>query len=255
VQLGGSDIERERDLLARSVVRRLDRLDDDVERFLIVLEVRREPALVSDTRRQLPFVKHLLQGVEDLDPHPEPIRKVGRADGNDHVLLEVDGVARVRAAVQDVHHRHRHHPGERAAEVPVERQADIRRGGAGHRERNRKDRVGAKLAFRGGSVEIDERAIDQHLVRRHHALERRGDRLLDVLHGLLHALAKVAAHVAVPQLDRFVLTRGRSARHRSTSRRSIRERDIGLDGRIPTAVEDLAGSDVQNGRHEVGSEK
>ena len=42
-----------------------------------------------------------------------PIRRASgegrRAGGDDHELLEVDGVVRVRAAVQDVHHRHRQH--------------------------------------------------------------------------------------------------------------------------------------------------
>ena len=56
--------------------------------------------------------------------HP---RSCSAADRHDHELLEVDAVVGVRAAVQDVHHRHGQHVRAVAAEVAVERQALPRR--------------------------------------------------------------------------------------------------------------------------------
>ena len=54
-----------------------------------------------------------------------------------HELLEVDAVVGVRAAVQDVHHRHGQHARRLAAEVAVERQARLGRGRLGDREATR----------------------------------------------------------------------------------------------------------------------
>jgi hypothetical protein len=61
VQLRRRDVERDRDLLPRRVARRLDRLDDDHQGFLIVLEIRSEATLIADARRQPTFLEHLLQ--------------------------------------------------------------------------------------------------------------------------------------------------------------------------------------------------
>ena len=54
--------------------------------------------------------QHLLERVEHLDAHAEAFGKGVGADRHDHELLRVDVVRRVRAAVEDVHHRHRQHP-------------------------------------------------------------------------------------------------------------------------------------------------
>ena len=90
-----------------------------------------------------------------------------------------------------------------------------------------------------------------HLVGRVGAGERGRDRLLDVLHGLLHALAEVALLVVVAQLDRFVLARARAARHGGAADDAAGEDDVGFDGGIAAAVEDLAGDDVgDDGGHD-----
>ena len=60
-------------------------------------------------------------------PIRSPSRERRGADRDDHELLEVHVVVRVRPAVQDVHHRHGEHVRDRAAEVAVEREARSRR--------------------------------------------------------------------------------------------------------------------------------
>ena len=46
------------------------------------------------------------QGMEHLGPHPDGIGAGGRAHRHDHEFLDVDGIVRMRAAVDDIHHRH-----------------------------------------------------------------------------------------------------------------------------------------------------
>ena len=86
------------------------------------LEVGREAALVADRGAEPAVVQRPLQRVEDLGAHPQRLGEASAPTGHDHELLEVDLVVGVRAAVQDVHHRHRQHVRRLAAQVAPERQ-------------------------------------------------------------------------------------------------------------------------------------
>ena len=90
----------------------------------------------------------------------------------------------MRAAVEDVHHRHRQQVGVRAADVAVERQAGRVGGGARDRERDAEDRVGAELRLVGRAVELEHRLVDEPLVVGVEALDRRADRLDHAVDGL-----------------------------------------------------------------------
>jgi hypothetical protein len=232
VQLRGGDIERERDLLAGLVARPIDRLENDLDRLLVALQVRREAALVADAGRELPLDEHLLQRVEDLGAHAQRVGEGICADRDDHELLEVHRVRRVRAAVDDVHHRHRHRPRERTAEVAIQRESYFLRGSPGGGHRDGEDRVRAEPALVVRAVELEHRVVDEHLVGRVDSHQRRRDRLLDVPDRLAHSLAQVALGVLVAQLDRLVLARARPARHRGTTGGAGRERHVALDGGI-----------------------
>ena len=85
-------------------------------------QVRREAALVADGGREPALVQHLLQRVEDLRAVAQRLAKRRRADRQDHEFLDVDAVVGVRAAVDDVHHRHRQRRRlAGAAEIAVQR--------------------------------------------------------------------------------------------------------------------------------------
>ena len=99
-------VERDDEVLAGRVARGLDARDERLERRLVGLEVRREAALVADAAAEAAVVQVLLEVVEDLGAHAQRVAEARRADRHDHELLEVDGVVGVRAAVEDVHHRH-----------------------------------------------------------------------------------------------------------------------------------------------------
>ena len=57
---------------------RLDRLEDDLDRLLVVLEIRREAALVADAGRQLSLHEHLLQRVKHLRAHAQRVGERSR---------------------------------------------------------------------------------------------------------------------------------------------------------------------------------
>src|SRR5262249_49479807 len=68
----------------------------------------------------------------------------------------------------------------------------------------------------------------------------RRDRLFDVAHGLLHALAAIALAIAVAQLHRLALAGRGAGRHGRAAPRAGFELDLDLDGGIAAGVEDLA---------------
>jgi hypothetical protein len=80
--------------------------------------------------------------VEDLGAHAQRLAKRARADRHHHELLQVDGVVGVRAAVEDVEHRHRQ------TRAPSRRDSVERLPSAAARpaprERHAEDRVGAE---------------------------------------------------------------------------------------------------------------
>src|SRR5580765_1766520 len=117
-------IERDRDTLP--VTRALGGLENQLDRLLARVEVRREATLVADQGREAALREQLLQRVVDLDTDPEPVGERVGAGGDDHELLQVDRVVRVRAAVDHVHHRHRQRPGVAASEMAEQRDAGVR---------------------------------------------------------------------------------------------------------------------------------
>ena len=166
VDLARRRVERDEDVLAGHVAGALDAAHEHLQRLLVGAEVGREAALVAARRAEAGVVQRLLQRVEDLGAHPQALRERRRARRHDHELLEVDLVVGVRAAVEDVHHRHGQDPRLLAAEVAPERQADVRGRGVRGGERHAEDRVGAQARLVRRAVELDQRAVDRELVER-----------------------------------------------------------------------------------------
>src|SRR5665811_398588 len=115
---------------------------------------------------------------------------------------------------------------------------------ARRRHRDREYRVGAELPLVGRAIELDHGAVDQNLIARRQTAERGTDALFHALHRLLHSLPHVALGVSVSQLEGFVLSSGRAARHSGPAECTAVERDIGFDCRVSTAVQNLARLDL-----------
>ena len=227
----------------------LGRLDDHLERRLVRRQVGGEAALVAHGRVQAALLQHLAQGVEHLGAVAHRLAEARRAGGQDHELLDVDVVVRVRAAVDDVHHRHRQLERAVAAEVAVEPPAARRRLGVRRAQRHREDRVGAEAALVRRAVDLDQARVERRLVGEGLPDQGRAQLAIDVGDGVAHALAEVAVGIAVAQLDRLTGAGGGARGHRRAAARAVGEHHVGLDGRVAARVEDLAGVEVTNLDH------
>ena len=94
---------------------------------------------------------------------------------------------------------------------------------------------------------LQERLVDRPLVGGL-ADERRGNLVVDVADGLQHALAAVAALVAVAKLQRFACAGGGARRHGGAAARARLEHDVHFDGWIAARIKNfpgLNGTDLQ----------
>jgi len=66
--------------------------------------------------------QNVFQRVENLRAVPQRFRKIRRTARHDHELLKIDRCVRMRAAVQDVHHRNGKDAGFSATEITEEGQ-------------------------------------------------------------------------------------------------------------------------------------
>lgn len=75
------------------------------------------------------------------------------------------------------------------------------------------------------------------------------DDVVDVAHGLEHALPAVHGLVPVAELERLVDPRGRPAGHRGAVKAAVAGDEIDLDGGVPAAVHDLPRADRTHRLH------
>ena len=150
--------------------------------------------------------------MEHLGAHAQGFLEGGGAVGHQHELLEIQAVGGVGATVDHVHQRHRQQGGHRAAQVAIQRQAHAVGGGPGGGHAHRQDGVCAQGALVVRAIQLDHRRVHGRLVEGAEAAQGGRDLLLDVAHGLEHALAHVAA-AAVAQFVGLVGTGAGTARH------------------------------------------
>ncbi len=201
------------------------------------------------------FLQHgFLSAWKTLHARAQGLGEASEALGHDHELLEIDGRVRVRAAVDDVHHRHGEHLGVGPTEVFEKRRADGGGGGVGVGEGNAEEGVRAELLFVLGAIEFDEGLIERDLIERIHAAQGGGDVIVDRIDGLGHALAEVAFLVAVTEFPSFVLAGGGPTGHGGTAMHAAFEVDFDFDGGVAAGIEDFQGADVGDGR-EIGHGK
>ena len=148
----------------------------------------------------------------------------------------------MRAAVEDVHHRHRQQVGVRPADVAEQRQVRPSRPRPGPRRARRRGSrwrrawpcwaVPSRSSIAWSTSRCSEASKPDQ--RRADDVEDRVDRLAD-------ALAAVAV-TAVAQLDRLERAGRGAGGHRGAADRAVVEGHLDLDGGVAARVEDLAGS-------------
>ena len=226
--------------------------DEQLHGLLVRGEVGREAALVADRGRQAPLVQDLLEHVVGLGAPAQRLGERGGADRHDHELLQVDVVVGVRAAVEDVHHRHGQHVGVDAADVAVQRQLELVGRGLGHGQRHAEDGVGAEPGLVVGAVEVDQHPVDVALIEgvearpgRRRSRRRRGRRRRARpcrRSGRRRRAARPPRTAPVDAPD------GTMARPVGAGV----EEHLDLDRGVATGVEDLAADDVLDDAHGGG---
>ncbi len=241
VELGGSAVHCDCDILAGLVAGLLDCGDDAIERVFDGIESGSETAFVADGRGEAAILENLLEVVEDFSAVAESFLEGGSADGANHELLERDRRVGVGTAIDDVHHRHGQGVCVRAADIPVKRHAESIRRSLGDCERDAENRVCAEFGLRCGAVQLEHELVDAALIAGALAEQRRGDDLVHVVHSLGNALAEVALGVAVAKLKCFVHASGSARRNSGAAKRAILENNIHFDCRIAARINDLTG--------------
>ena len=250
VELGGSDVEGQGNVLAWLEAGLLDGLNDDVERSAGGIDGRSKAALIAQTGGQALVLQDGLQGVVYASTDAESLGEGLCADGGNHELLHVHAGVSVGTAVQDVHHGNGKNVSVWAADVAVERQ----RGGLGRglsgSDGNTEDGIGAEAGLIIRAVQLDERLVNEALVISFEASDFIADFLVDVFYGLLHALAQVAV-AAVAQLVCLVHTGGCAGGNAGSAVGAVLQEDLGLYGRVTAGIQDLASKCVDDTSHAV----
>ena len=175
----------------------------------------------------------------DLRAHAQRFAEAVGADGRDHEFLNVQAVARVRAAVEDVHHRQGKRNGLRAAQKAEQRNALRARGGLCAGQGDGERRVGAEDRLVVCTIEHTKSAVHGGKIGRVHAGERLGDGGRDGLTGACDALAAEALHIPVAQLQRLEFARRRAAGRDGRASDAAGEGNLRLDGGVAPGIEHL----------------
>ena len=248
VELTRGAIKSDEDFFAEFVTSGFDGFGDGFQGVLGGGKSRGKSTFVTDGGGKSAFFEFRLEGVENLGSGAKGFGEGREFFRNDHEFLEVNRGVAMRAAVEDIHHRHWENLGVWSTEVFVKWLADLSCSGFGAGERNGQDRVGADFFLRRGAIHSDHRFVHGDLVSGIDADERRGEEFGDVENGFVDTLPEVFGLVAITKLDGFMLTGTRSAWDSSATNGSACELDVRLDGRIATGIKDLAGANGKNGR-------
>ena len=206
VELGGGAVQGQGDIRAQLVASFVHRFGNGFQGRFIRGQVRREPALITHRRIQAAGRQHFFQVVENFRPGAQALRKTGRGHRLHHEFLNIHIVIRVLAAIEDIHHRHRHTEFGAAIDVgDVLVQGNPARAGSrlGRRQGHGQNSIGAKFCLVIGAVGLDHAGIQLALVRGISAQQQVPDRSIDMPHGLQHTFTHIATAIAIAQFQRL----------------------------------------------------
>ena len=172
-----------------------------------------------------------------------------QAQRQDHEFLEINRGIRMRAAVDDVGHRHGQHFGVRPAQIFEQRLVQRSGGGLGVRQGHGENRVGAELGLRFRAVKLEHRAVHRQLVAGIKADQLGSDDGGDVFDGLLHTLAEITFLVAVTEFDGLIFAGAGAAGHRRATERAATQRHVHFHCWITARIENFARLYLMNFAH------
>ena len=243
VPRGNGGVEREVYVRAGAIARRLNGAAEQVERLLVACKRGGVAALVAHAA----MADERAERVVNFRAHAQRVAEGVRADGDEHELLNVERVARVCAAVEHVHQRHRERAGVLTAEIPPERLSLARRRGAGRRERDGEDGVCAEPRFVFRAVQLAHGLVERALLPRVEAPQQLEYLVVDVRLRVQDALAAVARTVAVAQLDGLVRAGRGAGRHGGDAERAVLQPYLRFQRGVAAGIQDLASVNVYDG--------
>ena len=134
VKLGGGRVECEINVLAGLVSGVLDGLNDGLQRLFHAAQFGRESPFVADGGAATLLFQNGFQRVKRFDNRAQPFAERRQTQRHDHEFLEINRCIRVRAAVDDIGHRHGQHLRVRPAEIFEQWQIQRSSGGLGVRK-------------------------------------------------------------------------------------------------------------------------
>ena len=238
--LGGRGIHGQHEVLAGHVTDLFDGGQNGLNGLLVAGQVGGKAALIAHGGSQPLGLQDGSQRMEDLRAPAQSFLEGGRAHGHDHELLRIHGVGGVCAAVQNVHHGHGQavavHTAQKAVQRHIQRSSGCTAGGNGHGQNG----VCAQIGFIFGAIGLDHGSVDGVDVGGIHAHNSISNDGVDVLNSLGHALAQIAAFVAVPQLQSFKLTSGCAGRCAAACHGAVGQSDLRFHSGVAAGVQDLA---------------
>ena len=182
----------------------------------------------------------------DLCAHAKRFPEGVCACWNDHEFLNIQPIGCVRAAVYNVHHRHGQRHRLRAAEKPVE--CDALRAGcrfcAGHGDSQRG--VCAEDGHVLCAVERNQRVVDGGQIGGVHTAQRLVNGYGYIFAGAVNALAAVALHIVVTQLQRFISACRCAAGGNGCAGYAAGEAHFSLYGRVAAGIEHFPPDNADN---------
>ena len=184
--------------------------------------------------------------MENLGALTQAFTEGRSADRHNHKFLNVNGIGRVSAAVEDIHHRNRHTVAADAAEEAVKRDANGSGRCACTGDRNCKDRVGTEGRFVLRAVRFDHSSIDCINIGSVHSFDGIVDDRIDVCDCFADAFAAEAGLIAVAKLEGFKFACGSTAGSRASGNCSVCQIYFRFYGRITARIDDFTPKDLFN---------
>ena len=249
VELAGRGIESDGDLLARLVTGLRDGFEYHFNGLGVRLDRWRKSAFIADCGVVAALLQYALQHMESFDAPAQSFAERLCAHRHDHELLKVHVVVGMGSAIKDVHHRRGQQTGRETAKISVEFNSQVVSHGARRRHGHGQNRIRAQLALRRRTVEHQHGIVKVALFAGIHAFKFRRNHLVDVLDGLQNALARIAALVAIAQLQRFMLAGGGAAGNRRSPACPALQNDVSFDRGITARIQNFAGQNQLNLSH------
>jgi len=181
-------------------------------------------------------MQDLLQFVKNFRAITQRFGKIRCAFRHDHELLEIDRGIGMRAAVQNIHHRHWQNARTGSAQITKERKVCRRRSRVRGCKRHTEQRVCAQIFFVGRTIQLDQLGIDFFLRAGVKSPEGIGNSPVHIPDRFEDAFAAITLLIAIPQFPCFMLTRAGTTRHGCSSERATFQSHIDFNGGIAARI-------------------